>query len=263
MSEILVEESTIALACELADAARQVIRPLFRNRELEVEYKEANSPIVTAADRGAEEAMRRILMERVPHDTIIGEEYGTKDGDSGFTWILDPVDGTIAFSTGKPLFGTLIGLKHNDAYILGLLDQPILDERYIGIAGTGTTLNGRPLTTSTTNTLKQAKLSLTSSFHKEKNIERFAKLRKHVHVTSFGGDCYQYGLLSSGDLDIVIEEGLALHDLAALIPLVTGAGGVITDWRGNPVGHKYPADVLACANASLHEQILELFSSCA
>ncbi len=261
MSEFhIVDKDTIALACELADAARKVIRPLFRNRELAVEYKEAASPIVTQADRGAEEVMRKLLTLRVPNDTIIGEEFGTKDGDSGYTWILDPVDGTIAFSAGKPLFGTLIGLKYNESYVLGVLDQPILDERYIGIAGSDSALNGNKIWTSSTQLLKHAKLSVTASFTKEKNIERFALLRKHVHVTSFGGDCYQYGLLCSGDLDIVLEEGLALHDLAALIPLVTGAGGVITDWRGNSVGTSFPADVLACANASLHEQVLLLFA---
>ncbi|MDX2272875.1 MAG: histidinol-phosphatase [Cyanobacteriota bacterium] len=257
-----LDAQLIPLALDLADAAGEVIRPLFRG-ELHAEYKPAASPIVTIADRQAEQRMRQILSERVPHHGVIGEEFGRKEADSPYTWVLDPLDGTIGFSTGKPLFGTLIALLLEDQPILGIIDQPIWRERWLGIRGRVTTYNGQPVQSKANRDLRKAYLSTTSPdlFATPDQKRYLHQLRQVVSVTSFGGDCYQYGLLALGCLDVILERSLALYDFAALIPVIEGAGGVITDWQGSPLHQGSPGEVLATANPQLHQQVLQLWSA--
>ncbi len=257
ISDLKSLESRLAAAQRMADAASAIILPLFKNSSLKVEYKEAVSPIVTQADKESEEAMRRIIESEFPRDTIVGEEHGSKEGDSGFSWILDPVDGTIAFSLGKPVFGTLIGLAHEDRFQFGILEQAVLKERFVGVSGSAATLNNEPLSSSSKVDLERASLALTSP----QDHEGVDHLVKAVHVTSYGGDCYNYALLASGHIDIVLEKGLALHDYAALVPLVEASGGVITDWQGRDVKmDREPggtSNILACGNKALHDKVLK------
>jgi inositol-phosphate phosphatase / L-galactose 1-phosphate phosphatase / histidinol-phosphatase len=257
----MLNQSIKDLALSLADAARNEILPLFK-RQVDVEYKVAASPIVTVADRNAERAMRDIIEKRAPDHGIIGEEFGVKESSSPYTWILDPVDGTIAFATGKPLFGTLIALLKEDEFVLGIIDQPVLSERWLGVSGEKTTLNDKPVSTKANPDLAKAFLSITSPYMlvTDDQKRKFEVVHKSVHVTSFGGDCYQYGLLASGDIDIVIEAGLALHDYAALTPIIEGAGGVVTDWNGQPLNRNSSGEVLVTANEKLHKSVLSLFN---
>ncbi|MFQ3614119.1 MAG: histidinol-phosphatase [Cyanobacteriota bacterium] len=253
----VVKTEWIELAQALADAAGAVIRPLFRG-DLQAEYKEARSPIVTVADREAERAMRALLTAQVPDHNILGEEFGLHQTGSPYTWVLDPLDGTIAFSTGKPTFGTLIALLEDDRPILGVIDQPILRERWLGVQGQPTQFNRQPAQTKTNTDLGRAYLSCTTPdlFTQPDQQRRFQQLSQSVHITSYGGDCYQYGLLASGHIDVVMECGLALYDFAALIPVIEGCGGVITDWQGDPLTRASIGEVLAAANPSLHQQAL-------
>ncbi|MCA9813871.1 MAG: inositol monophosphatase family protein [Cyanobacteriota/Melainabacteria group bacterium] len=243
-------------AQRVADAAAAIIRPLFKSDSLQVDYKEAVSPIVTQADRDSEAAMRLIIEAEFPEDTIIGEEHGVKEGTSGFAWILDPIDGTIAFTVGKPVFGTLIGLACQGEFELGIIDQAVLGERFLGLRDQGSSLNGEVLSTSGRTELNRAKLAFTSPL-KDPGIERIIEA---VHVTSYGGDCYNYALLASGYLDIVIERGLNLYDYAALVPVVEGAGGVITDWQGRSLSQGGGSDVIACATRALQDQVLSMLT---
>lgn len=253
-------DSRLSLFDHLADSAGGVIAPLFRSAQLAIDYKEAASPIVTQADRQSEKVMREMIEAAFPDDGIHGEEYGIKEGVSGYSWILDPIDGTIAFSVGKPLFGTLVGLKFGELFLLGMIDQPVLKERYIGVNKEGqrlSSLNGRPIRSSSKSDLRQANLSFTSPVDNP-GVE---KLKAMVHVTSYGGDCYNYALLASGHVDIVVEKGLALHDFAALVPVIEGAGGLISDWQGEQIKSDSEGDIVATANAALHEQVLALLNA--
>ncbi|MFS8908337.1 histidinol-phosphatase [Synechococcus sp. OH2] len=262
----MVKPEWIALAQALADAAGAVIRPLFRG-ELQAEYKEARSPIVTIADREAERAMRALLAAHVPEHNILGEEFGFHQTGSSYTWVLDPLDGTIAFSAGKPTFATLIALLENDRPVLGIIDQPVLGERWLGVQGQPTrwmTPSTQQLTrTKATTDLSRAYLSCTTPdlFTQPDQQQRFQQLSRLVHITSYGGDGYQYGLLASGYIDLVMECGLALYDFAALVPVIEGSGGVITDWAGDPLTRTSKGEVLAAANPNLHRQALAAISS--
>ncbi|MFS8742171.1 histidinol-phosphatase [Synechococcus sp. W70.1] len=257
----VVKPEWIALAQALADAAGAVIRPLFRG-ELQAEYKEARSPIVTIADREAERAMRALLAAHVPEHNVLGEEFGFHQTGSPYTWVLDPLDGTIAFSTGKPTFATLIALLEEDRPILGIIDQPVLRERWVGVQGQPTrwiTPSTQQLSRSKATTdLSRASLSCTTPdlFAQPDQQQRFQQLSRLVHITSYGGDGYQYGLLASGYIDLVMECGLALYDFAALVPVIEGSGGVITDWSGDPLTRTSRGEVLAAANPTLHRQAL-------
>jgi inositol-phosphate phosphatase / L-galactose 1-phosphate phosphatase / histidinol-phosphatase len=243
---------------QLADISGKIIKKYFRH-ELFAEYKEAESPIVTIADKETEAALRKAIEKKYPDHGINGEEYGIKAAGSEYKWVLDPIDGTIAFTCGKPIFGTLISLMRADKYLLGIIDQPILKERWLGL-GSETLFNGKKTKTSGITDIKKARLATTtaSMFKTESQNRAFRALSDSVHVTTFGGDCYNYALLANGTIDIVIERTLKLHDYAALIPVIEGAGGTVTDWKGNPVSSQ--GDILACASRDLHRSVIEKIS---
>jgi histidinol phosphatase-like enzyme (inositol monophosphatase family) len=244
----------VALAQRLADAARAEILPRFRTG-LAVDDKADSSP-VTDADRGAERAMRALLDREAPDHGVIGEEYGSLRPDAEWVWVLDPVDGTKSFLVGRPTFCTLIGLLHRGRPVLGVIDQAVLGERWVGVDG-GTTLNGRPVHTSPVRDLAAARLASTGpQYLPGDDGERFARLAGRCRFTVWGGDAYQYALLSLGGPDLVVESGLKLHDIAALAPVVTGAGGVMTDWEGRPITQDSGARVIAAATPQLHAEAL-------
>ena len=240
------------LAQRLADAARSILQSYYR-KPIPIDAKSDASP-VTQADRDAETAMRDILKRAAPDHGIVGEEFGSENADAEFVWLLDPLDGTRAFISGKPTFGTLIGLVHKGLPVLGVIDMPILNERWVGGHGMATVLNGVPARTRSCASLRQARIGTTSPeiFSDPEGVEAFNGLRRQVLDCNYGGDCYGYGLLASGWLDIVMESTLQPYDFAAIAPIITGAGGVMTDWAGQPITLASNGDVLASGDPGLH-----------
>jgi len=251
-----VTQADIDLANRLADAAGAAIRPYFR-AEYGLETKADASP-VTLADRAAEDSMRRLIVAERPMDGIIGEEFGTKEGTSGRSWVLDPIDGTRAFIAGRPIFGTLIALIEDGWPLLGVTDQPILKERWLGVAGRPTLFNGQPASTRVCRDLNKALLATTSpALFTDDQLHAFEHLDSAVLSTVLGGDCYNYACLASGHLDVVVEAGLKLHDFAALVPIVEGAGGRMCDWQGDPLHAGSNGEVVAAGDPARVEEILE------
>ncbi|MDD5586322.1 MAG: histidinol phosphate phosphatase [Alphaproteobacteria bacterium] len=231
----------IDFARQLAEASGEIIRPAFR-ASFAMEGKADHSP-VTEIDRKAEEALRRILADRYPDHGIWGEEYGKSNIDAEYVWVLDPIDGTRAFIVGKPVFGTLIALLHKGVPILGVIDQPVSRERWIGAKGHATLYNGQPCRTRSCAALGDAVAIITPNLLLETpNAGLPDYLRPFQLVaqacktySTAGGDCYGHGLLASGHCDLIIEDDYKLHDYAALVPIIEGAGGMITDWEGRPL----------------------------
>jgi histidinol phosphatase-like enzyme (inositol monophosphatase family) len=245
----------IALAHRLADASGAAIRPFFRARFAQ-ETKADASP-VTQADREAEAAIRALIGEHRPGDGVIGEEYGADRSDAERVWVLDPIDGTRAFIGGRPIFGTLIALMVAGRPVLGVIDQPIAGERWIGVAGQPTLMNGKPAHTRPCTSLATALFATTAPWF----CGGFDALRAAAGDTLLGGDCYNYALLASGHADLVVEEGLKLHDFAALVPVVEGAGGRMTDWTGAPLDRSCDGRVVAVGDPELLDAVLPLLGS--
>jgi inositol-phosphate phosphatase / L-galactose 1-phosphate phosphatase / histidinol-phosphatase len=250
----------LALANRLADAAADAIRPYFR-AHYETDYKSDASP-VTQADRAAEAAIRAILEKERPTDGIIGEEYGAIREEAERVWILDPIDGTRSFIAGRPIFGSLIGLTQAGWPVLGIIDQPIAKERWAGMAGRGTTYNGAPVRARACRQLSDAILASTApQLFPGCTGEHFSLLARDCRDTIWGGDCYNYALIASGHVDIVVEAGLKLHDIAALVPVVEGAGGRMCDWQGDPLTHDSDGQVIAVGDPARLDDVLEALSA--
>ncbi len=248
----------LALANRLADAAGAAIRPLFRGRWSE--ERKADRSFVTEADRAAEAAMRTILEAERPADGIVGEEYGTVREGAARQWVLDPIDGTTSFIAGRPIFGTLIALVQDGWPVIGVIDQPLLKERWAGRVGEASTLNGRAIRTRACADLADAVLATTSPhLFGEDEADAFMGLAKGVAERKivWGGDCYNYGLLASGHIDVVCEAQLKLYDYAALVPVVEGAGGTMSDWQGHPLDAESDGRVIALGDAARLEDVLE------
>ena len=245
-------DADIALAQVLADAAGAAIRPWFR-RPFLVETKEDFSP-VTIADREAEAAIRALLDEHRPGDGVIGEEYGEDRPDADRVWVLDPIDGTRAFVAGRPLFGTLIALLEDGVPVLGVIDQCIAGDRWLGGRGQPTTLNGRQAHVRACEGVGGAHLATTSPWLFGGDAARFERVRLAARDTLLGGDCHNYGQVAAGHLDLVVESGLKIYDWAALVPVVTGAGGVMTDWAGAALRQGSDGRVVAAGDARVADE---------
>jgi histidinol phosphatase-like enzyme (inositol monophosphatase family) len=249
-------------ARRMADAARSAALPYFRSSATLAENKAATGyDPVTEADRAAERAMRDVLAAARPDDAVEGEEYGSASGTSGVTWYLDPIDGTRAFVAGLPSWTTLIGATEGDRPILGIIDQPWLDERYVGVTAgeRAAWLEGRgqtiALRTRDCPTLTDAILSTTDPFiltAPERGA--FEHIRATARLTRYGLDAYAYARLAAGTIDMVTETGLQPHDVAALIPVIEGAGGVVTDWRGDKP--RLGGQIAAAANRRILDEAL-------
>ena len=249
----------LVLASALADAAGAAIRPFFRAR-FEIEDKADTSP-VTEADRAAELAMRRLIEAERPGDGIIGEDYGTIRPEAGRQWVLDPIDGTRSFIAGRPIFGTLIALMQDGWPVLGVIDQPVSGERWIGAMGRPTLLNGRTVRSRGCRSLDQAILATTGpQYFPGHTAEHFSILGGQCRDTIWGGDCFNYALLASGHVDIVVEAGLKLHDIAALVPVVEGAGGRMCDWAGDPLTDASDGKVIALGDPARLDDVIEALS---
>ena len=258
----VIDASLIAAAEAAADVAGAVIRPYFR-AGLDADLKDDTSP-VTIADRAAEQAMRAVLSARHPAHAILGEEFGETNAGADWRWVLDPIDGTRAFITGRPTFGTLVGLLHQGVPVLGIVDQPVTGERWIGVAGQPTRFRG-PLGGSVgvrgCARLDRAELSCTSpEMFDRAQSARWDRLAAQARRRTFGGDCYAYGLLALGQIDIVAEAGVKIWDWAALVPVIEGAGGRMTDWSGEPLRDGFDGTAIAVGDPGLLEPALRLLA---
>jgi inositol-phosphate phosphatase/L-galactose 1-phosphate phosphatase/histidinol-phosphatase len=245
----------LALANGLADAAGEITRKHFR-QPFEVISKADESP-VTVADRSIEEAIRALIEKARPEDGIYGEEFGIKESRNGLTWVIDPIDGTKSFVIGRPTFGTLIALCKDDVPVLGIIDQPISKERWAGMNGR-TTLNNKIVKARPCPDLKSACAASTTPAMFSKTGPVYEKVEKATKMMAWGGDCYMYGLLASGHMDLCVEASLSPYDFCALVPVVEGAGGIMTDWSGKKLTIKSDGRVVAAGDASIHKEILKL-----
>ncbi len=243
----------LAFAQHLADAAAAAIRPYWR-QPVKTETKSDSSP-VTAADRAAERAMRALIGEQRPNDGIYGEEYANHGLERDYVWVLDPIDGTRSFITGIPLFTTLIALLHRGRPVLGIIDQPVTGDRWCAMSEHPTLLNDRPVRTRPCPSLNQATLfTYGTEAYEMADGAPLRRLAGRVETRRFNADGYAYGLLAAGFADIVCENDLKPFDFLALVPVVEGAGGIITDWQGEPLSLESTGRVLACGDPALHEQ---------
>ncbi len=253
----------VALAGRLADTARGVVLGYFR-QAFDIDRKADESP-VTIADREAETAMRSLIAETFPGHGVIGEEYGLDRPEADYVWTLDPIDGTTRFVTGHPQFGTLIGLLHRGRPILGIIGMPAMGERWLGAAGHPTTHSDRQGTREirvrTCPSLAEATLFATSPHQfLGPDFAAFERVRTQAGIAVYGGDCYAYGLLASGFNDLVIEASMGVHDYIPLVPVVEGAGGIIADWHGAPLGLDSDGRVLAAGDPRCHAAARRLLS---
>lgn len=249
-------DDDIRLALHLADVAGEAIRPWFRAR-FEIETKADDSP-VTQADRAAEAAIRAVLRAERPADGIVGEEYGNEREEAERVWVIDPIDGTRSFIAGRPIFGTLVALVEAGKPVLGVIDQPVAGDRWVGAAGRPTLFNGAVARTRACRALRRAHLATTSpNLFAEDERLAFERVRTAARDTLWGGDCHNYALLAAGHLDLVIEAGLKLYDFAALVPVVEGAGGRMCDWRGESLGAESDGRVIALGDAGILGEVLE------
>ncbi len=257
----LVPDPFVALAHEMADAARAVVMAHFRAPMLVVDDKDDSSP-VTIADRECE----RILRARVARDYsghgIVGEELGSERADAEWVWVIDPIDGTKAFVTGKPLFGTLIALLHHGRPVLGVIDHPALDVRYVGVNGKPSTRNGREISVRACPALDRAWLYATTPemFRPGPEADAFARLAGRVKHPVWGAECMAYGLLAEGLVDLVVEATMKTVDYLPLVAVVEGAGGVMTDWQGRALSLESPGQVIAAGDAARHQDALAVLN---
>ena len=252
-------------ASAAAEASGGIILPHFRESGgLEAENKATDGDFdpVTIADREAEEAIRAVLADRRPDDAILGEEFGFKDGTTGLTWVLDPIDGTRAFIAGAPTWGTLIAVCEGTRPILGLIDQPYTGERFIGGFGAARLLrNGHERTLRVRDCDDLGAATLLTTFPEigtEAERRAFEAVRDRVKLTRYGLDCYGYALLASGSVDLVIEAGLQSYDIAGPIAVIEGAGGIVTNWQGEPADEG--GQVIAAGTAEVHAAALALLN---
>ena len=246
----------VDLARRLAEAARPIARRYFRADEAALQFK-ANGTPVTAADLEIEAAIRAILGTEVPDHGIYGEEEGAVRTDAEYVWVIDPIDGTKSFATGKPLWGVLIALAHRGRPVLGIIDQPHLDERWLGIDGRQTTFNGKPAKVRSCTDLKDAWLyTTTPDMFQGADRDAFDTLKAGSRHCIYGADCYAYGLVASGYTDLVAEANLKPYDYCALVPVIAGAGGVISDWQGKPLTIASGSRTLAAGDARIHKAAL-------
>ncbi|MDM0000255.1 histidinol-phosphatase [Variovorax sp. J22P240] len=253
-------EEDLRVAHALAGAAAAHSLRLFRT-PLDIIAKADESP-VTQADRAAETAMREILAAERPADGIFGEEHGQERVDAERIWVLDPIDGTRSFITGSPLWGTLIALVRGGRVELGMVDMPVLGERWIGQAGIGAQRNGQPVRVRDCKTIAEARIVTTSpDIFNAADWQAFDRLSRRCAMRRFGGDCYGYAQLAGGTIDLVVETGLQPYDYLGPTGLIEAAGGVVTDWEGRPLGLEANARVVAAATPELHRQALAILAA--
>ena len=249
-----------ACGVQVVNASGALIRE-YNRKPFHVEIKGDGSP-VTSVEPAVEDQMRKIITAEHPDHGIIGEERKAYAPDSEFVWAIDPIDGTLPFLAGIPVFGTLLALLHNGAPVLGIIDMPITGERWIGADGLQTTRNGKPVRSRPCADLSMALMSTSNpDFYDHTNAAALERLKKATRFTVYGGSCLFYAQIASGRVDICIDVQFEAHDYLALIPVVQGAGGVFTNWEGNAAGLYSGSQYIAAGDSRTHEQALKILSS--
>ncbi len=252
-----INTELIDLAKFMADEAGKIALSYYR-QDFEIISKSDETP-VTLADRGIEARLREIISVKRPEDGFFGEEFENTPSQNGYTWVVDPIDGTKSFTIGRPTFGTLIGLCYEGEPILGIIDQCVSKERWIGIKGQATTFNGSIIKTRNCADLKSAVFGTGSPSQIDKNDpQRFVRFDGACRYTVYQGDCYFYGLMANGAIDVLVEDQLGLYDYIALVPIIEGAGGKITDWSGAKLTLSSGSNLLAVGDPKLHAKALAL-----
>ena len=241
---------------ETADVAGTIALTYFR-KNLAIDDKQDRSP-VTQADKEIEHELRRRIKNKFPDHGIIGEEFGTENPDATFVWVLDPIDGTRAFMMGKPLFGSIIGLLHHGTPVMGLIDQPYTKERWIGVTGRRAEHNGDLIHVAAPRSLKAARLITGSPEMFEQDAATYDALRHAARWQQYGCDCYAYGLLAMGCADVVVEQCLKIWDAVGIVPIVTGAGGFVSDWNNRPIDRSFDGRLICASSESLARETTTL-----
>jgi len=250
----------VEFANTLADEASKISMQYFRTK-LSIDQKNDMSP-VTIADQNTEIKIREMINKKYPNHGILGEEFEAIKPDSEFVWVIDPIDGTRSFIAGHKDFGNLIALTQNNNPILGIINCPAHQERWVGIINKETTMNNNVVKTSNTSLINESHFCTSGLYleddHFKKSCDKIINKTKYYRL---GGDCYMYGMVASGLIEIVLEDTLKTHDYMALIPVIEGAGGVVTDKYGNPVTINSEGSIVASANKSLHNQIIDIINN--
>tara|TARA_B100001029_G_C15006821_1_gene421660 strand:+ start:303 stop:1079 length:777 start_codon:yes stop_codon:yes gene_type:complete len=244
----------------LADESENIIFNYFR-KKIDIKNKEDNSP-VTIADQKVELRIRELINSKFPSHGILGEEYESFKIDSEFVWVIDPIDGTRSFIAGHKDFGTLIALLYNNKPVIGIINCPAHKERWIGVENQQTTLNNKLISTSSIKNIEESYM-FTSGIYFDEPILRngFEKIKNKSRYYRLGGDCYMYGMLASGLIDVVIEDTLKPHDYMALINVIEGAGGKVSDKFGNDININSDGSLVASCNKSIHKDLISIINS--
>jgi len=246
-------------AHRLADQAAEVSSSYFRGG-LEIDLKGDDSP-VTLADRQIEREVREALAKAYPDHAILGEEYGAGDLTNDHVWVVDPIDGTRSFISGQPLYGFLLAHMEKGRSVFGMISMPELNERYIGQVGRGAVLNGVPISTSGQTVMSEAIVYINEGDKLlEFESEIISRLLRLGHTTRFSYDCYPHALLAAGHIDLVVDYDLKPFDFLPLKAVIEEAGGVISDWAGEPLGYRSSGRVVSAATPALHEQAIDMLS---
>jgi len=246
-------------ANKLADVAGKTSMLYFRT-SLDIDNKNDESP-VTIADKNTELKIRSMIEKAYPDHGILGEEFDSINADAEYIWVIDPIDGTRSYIAGHKDFGNLISLTHNKKPIIGIINCPAHDERWVGNKNQNSTLNGKPAKSSKVTNIEDAYLFTSGLYFEEPHLRNAVEeINKKVRYYRYGGDCYMYGMLASGLIDIVIEDTLKTHDYMALVNVIEGAGGIITDKFGNEISTDSQGSVVASANQELHYKLISLIN---
>ena len=244
----------IEFAHSLADAAGEIVRAAARTRR--VVHRKADASPVTEIDREVETRLRHMIAARFPDHGIIGEEFGDDRAGAEHVWVVDPIDGTKAFLAAMPVFGTLIGLARGGRPVLGIVEQPVTRERWVGIDGGGTWYNGEQVHVGACEQLRDALVCTTSAeYYEGEDADALRRVVAGSRWMVYGGNCYAFAQVASGFVDLALEAKVAVHDYCALVPIVENAGGNMTGWRGEPLTLRPPRGgrILASVSRSLHE----------
>lgn len=258
------EKDYITFMNEIGDAAAAVSLKYFKKpldilskgKKLGTEFDP-----VTVADRNTEFAIRELIREKYPTHSIMGEEHADETKSNNYKWIIDPIDGTRAYITGVPTWGTLVALKNGDDHEIGMIDQPYLKERFIGTKN-GSTMNGAPIKCRPCDTIFNATISTTDPlqlFKDDDEQDRFFRVAAGAKMMRNGYDCYAYAMVAMGFMDVVVEAGLEAYDIQGIIPVIEGAGGIVTNWQGEKVTEG--GQIVACGDKRLHEQVIGLLNT--
>ena len=251
------QDAHVTFATTLADQSRQIMSGALLARPA-IELK-PDSSYVTDTDKGIERALRAMIETQFPAHGILGEEYGAQNANAEYVWVLDPIDGTAAFVAGLPVFGTLIALLHEGVPVIGVIDHLMTNDRWIGALGRPTTRNGAVVHTRQCPSLAQAMLSASNpDFFSAQEQPLFERIRSRTQWRIYGGSCFSYGLLASGRIDMSIDSSLGIHDFAPYVPILAGAGGIITDWQGKAIDMHSGPQILAAGDPARHAEALAL-----